>query len=174
MGRLKATVLVVDGYNIIGAWDDLKALKESDLGSARDQLIAILSAYYPWCWERIIIVFDGRSFDWQRLDGIEVVFTGSSESADTMVEKLTAGLAVYYRVEVATSDYAELRAAVALGATALSAPAFKERLEAEREACRERLARKNPNKGLALNDLLRQPVLDRLEWLRSQPPLRGD
>jgi uncharacterized protein len=163
---MKALILIVDGYNIIGAWDDLKQLKKNDFGSAREQLIATLSAYYPWCWERIIVVFDGRYYAWQHLDGVEVVFTEGKESADTMIEKLAAGLSVYYRVEVATSDFAELRAVSALGATVLSAPALKERLAVERETYRERLARKTEKKGLLLNELLQQSVIDSLERLR--------
>ena len=164
---MKAPTLIVDGYNIIGAWENLKQLKEEDFGSARDQLIATLAAYYPWCWERIIIVFDGQNFAWDHCDGVEVVFTEASESADTMIERLTAGLSAYSRVEVATSDYAELRAASALGATILSAPALKEKLEVEREAFSERLARKNKGKSLFLNDLLQQSVIDSLEKLRK-------
>jgi predicted RNA-binding protein with PIN domain len=164
---VKGPTLIVDGYNIIGAWESLKQLKEEDFGSARDQLIAILAAYYPWCWERVIIVFDGQNFAWDYCDGVEVVFTEASESADTMIERLAAGLSARSRVEVATSDYAELRAAAALGATILSAPALKEKLEVERRAFSERLARTNKGRSLFLNDLLQQSVIDRLEKMRK-------
>ncbi|MCJ7807090.1 MAG: NYN domain-containing protein, partial [Clostridia bacterium] len=92
MVALIAPILIVDGYNIIGAWDELKKLKETSMGSARDQLIATLSAYYPWCWKRIIIVFDGQRYAWEHVDGVEAVFTEDRESADTMIEKLAAGL----------------------------------------------------------------------------------
>jgi uncharacterized protein len=163
---MKALILIVDGYNIIGAWDELKQLKHNDFGSAREQLIASLSAYYPWCWERIIIVFDGRNYDWQHADGVEVVFTEERESADTMIEKLAAGLSLYYRVEVATSDFAELRAVSALGATVLSAQALRERLAFERESYRERLARKTKKGGLLLNEMLQESVLEGLEKMR--------
>jgi uncharacterized protein len=165
--QIKAPILIVDGYNIIGSWENLKLLKEKNFGSARDQLISMLAAFYPWCWERIIIVFDGQNFAWDHHDGVEVVFTEANESADTLIERLAAGLAAYYRVEVATSDFAELRAASALGATVLSAPAFEERLKVEREAFSERLARKNKGKNLSLNDLLQQSVIDGLEKLRN-------
>jgi uncharacterized protein len=165
---MKAPILIVDGYNIIGSWENLKKLKEKNFGSARDQLISMLAAFYPWCWERIIIVFDGQNFAWDHHDGVEVVFTEASESADTLIERLAAGLAAYYRVEVATSDFAELRAASALGATVLSAPALEERLKMEREAFSERLARKNKGKNLSLNDLLQQSVIDGLEKLRNR------
>jgi len=139
--QIKAPILIVDGYNIIGSWENLKLLKEKNFGSARDQLISMLAAFYPWCWERIIIVFDGQNFAWDDHDGVEVVFTEANESADTLIERLAAGFAAYYRVEVATSDFAELRAA--------------------------RLARKNKGKNLSLNDLLQQSVIDGLEKLRN-------
>lgn len=166
MAALIAPVLIVDGYNIIGAWDELSDLKAVDLGSSRDQLISTLSAFYPWCWERIIIVFDGQRFAWQHIDGVEVVFTEGRETADTMIEKLAAGLSPYYRVEVATSDFAELRAASNLGATVLSAPALKERLKEQRESYRNRVAAERPGRGMMMNDLLNKSVLDSLERLR--------
>ena len=166
MDDLTASILIVDGYNIIGAWDGLQKLKQTDMGSARDQLIATLSAYYPWCWERIIIVFDGRQFNWTHIDGIEVVFTEDKETADTMIEKLAAGLASCCRVEVATSDYAEYRAASALGAGVLSASALKSRLREERSSYRRRLADQSDNRGIMLNDILSKSTLDTLERLR--------
>lgn len=166
MDALKALILIVDGYNIIGAWEDLKKLKESDMGSARAQLIATLSAYYPWCWERIIVVFDGRRFAWEHLDGVEVVFTEDRETADTLIERLAAGFASYYRVEVATSDFAEYQAASNLGATVLSAVALQERIVEERNAYRRRLADQSDKPGIMLNDLLNKSVLDDLEKLR--------
>ena len=166
MVELMAQVLIVDGYNIIGAWDELKELKKTDMGSARDQLIATLAAYYPWHWERIIIVFDGQQFDWSSVDGVEVVFTKDKETADTMIEKLAAGLTSYFQVEVATSDYAELRAASALGARVLSAPVLKERLEEQRSSYRRLLYDQSDTRGIMLNDILSKSVLDILERLR--------
>ncbi len=159
-------VLIVDGYNIIGAWDDLKALRDRDMGSARDQLISILSAYTCWGWERIIVVFDGREFAWEYFDGVEVVFTGAKETADTMIERLAAGLTHCGRVEVATSDSAEYIAASGYGATVMSARALREQLDQRSEDYRSRLARKREGRGLMLNDLLNKTVLESLEKLR--------
>ena len=165
---LKAAILIVDGYNIIGSWDNLVKLKLLDLGSARDQLIATLAAFYPWCWERIIIVFDGRRFDWDHLAGVEVVFTEGRETADTMIEKLAAGLSPYYRVEVATSDFAEFRAASNLGALVLSAQGLKDRLKEEQGKYQSQLADLKNLKGVRLNDLLNPSVLNSLERLRRR------
>lgn len=141
MDALKPGLLIVDGYNIIGAWRDLAELKRAALGSARDQLVNMLAAYLPWCWERIIVVFDGREAVWEDIDGVEVVYSKDGQTADTLIERLAAGLAAGYRVEVATSDHAEHRAASGLGAAVLTAAALKERLEEERESYRRVTAR---------------------------------
>lgn len=160
-------ILIVDGYNIIGAWDELKDLKEAAMGSARDQLIATLSAYLPWCWRRIIVVFDGQSFAWDYVEGVEVVFTESSESADTMVEKLAAGLAATCSVEVATSDIAEYRAASNLGARVLSAKVLRERLAEERSSYQRRLAAKKNQKGVSLEEFLNKADREKIKRLKN-------
>lgn len=162
---VKGSVLIVDGYNIIGSWDELKELKRSDMGSARDQLVAVLAAFCPWSWKRILVVFDGQEFAWDHIDGVEVVFTGSRETADTMIERLAAGLAASYEVEVATSDFAEGRAASSVGAAVLSATDLRERLNRQRE--RYRLYLGSPQKkGLMLNNVLAESVLEALEKIR--------
>ncbi len=164
MADLIAPVLIVDGYNIIGAWEDLKEMKKKDIGSAREQLISILAGYRSWCWERIIVVFDGQSFDWDEADGIEIVFTGNRETADTMIERLAAGLAADYQVEVATSDFAEHRAASALGAKVFSALALKDYLVEKQKSYRPMTGAKK-KEGLMLNDILNKSVIDSLERL---------
>ena len=165
LNGVKMPILIVDGYNIIGAWDKLKALKKNDMGSARDQLVAVLAAFRPWSWKRIIVVFDGQEFAWDHIDGVEVVFTGSRETADTMIERLAAGLAASYEVEVATSDFAEYRASSSVGATVLSAAALRERLNQQRERYRRHLGSPQ-KKGLMLNNILAESVLDALERIR--------
>ncbi|MDW7739575.1 MAG: NYN domain-containing protein [Bacillota bacterium] len=158
-------ILIVDGYNIIGAWEDLKELKVLDMGSSRDQLISTLAYYTPWHWTRIIVVFDGQSFDWDYIGGVEIVFTDKRETADTMIERLAAGMVSSYHVEVATSDFAEYRAASAMGAVVLSAGALKEKLAEERRKY-DRKSGSSRNKGLMLNDILNKSVIDSLERLR--------
>ena len=167
MGLLKADILIVDGYNIIGSWDDLKALRDTDMGSARDQLISTLSAYVPWCWKRIIVVFDGQNFNWENLDGIEVVFTEGKETADTMIEKLAAGLSASSQVEVATSDFAEYRAASGFGAWCISAPALKEKLSECQDSYKRKLTVEKKEKGIMLNDILNQSVIEGLQRFRG-------
>ncbi len=158
-------VLIIDGYNIIGAWEDLKAMMERDIGSARDQLISFMAGYRDWAWDRIIIVFDGQNYAWEEIDGVEVVFTGGRETADTLIERLSAGLSVNYGVEVATSDFAEYRAASNVGARVYSAASLKEKLMEKRESYR-RLTGTKKKEGLMLNDVLNKSVLNSLDRLR--------
>ena len=165
MVQINSSILIVDGYNIIGAWENLKDLKNKDMGSARDQLIHTLSAYLSWSWQRIIVVFDGQEFQWEEHDGVEVVYTGMRETADTLIERLAAGLVSYGRVEVATSDFAEYRAAAAVGAGVLSATALKERL-AEQRAAYMRHTAPAEKKGLMLNEVLNEDILRTLDRLR--------
>ncbi len=164
---MTAPILLVDGYNIIGDWEELKLLKEEDFGSARDQLVSILSAYHPWCWERIIIVFDGQKFAWEKAEGVEVVFTDNHETADTLIERLAAGLTLRNPVEVATSDFAEYRAASNLGAYVMSAAALKERLAEKQQDYRERLNKHNDPKGIMLNEILHKKVVESLDKLKG-------
>lgn len=164
---MKASILIVDGYNIIGDWEELKILKEKDLGSARQQLVSDLAQFLPWCWERIIVVFDGQKFAWEESEGLEVVFTESFETADTMIERLSGGLVLHYRVEVATSDFAEHRAASNLGAHVMSAAALKERLDADKEHFRASLKEYNKPKKMMLNDLLHEKMIASLEKFKS-------
>ncbi len=158
-------VLIIDGYNIIGAWEDLKQMRDRDMGSARDQLISIMAGYRDWAWDRIIIVFDGRSYAWKEVEGVEVVFTGERETADTMIERLSAGLSVNHKVEVATSDFAEFQAVSNVGARVYSAASLKAQLVEKRESFR-RLSVAQKKKGLVLNDFLNQAALERLDRLR--------
>ena len=158
-------VLIIDGYNIIGVWEDLQEMRDRDMGSAREQLISIMAGYLGWAWDRVIIVFDGRSYAWEHIDGVEVVFTGSRETADTLIERLSAGLSVSCNVEVATSDFAEFQAASNVGARVYSAASLKEQLVEKRQSYR-RLSGPKKKKGLMLNDVLNKSVLDSLNKLR--------
>ena len=84
-----------------------------------------------------------------------------------MIEKLAAGLSASSQVEVATSDYAEYRAASGFGAWCISAPTLKERLSECQDSYKRRLTDKKKDKGIMLNDILNQAVLENLQRLRG-------
>ena len=119
-------VLVVDGYNIIGAWDELVRLKKRSISDARDRLIEILSEYKAYSGLRIIIVFDALYVKGLEsklaIDNLEIIFTKENETADDCIERLVTSVKhVKNQVYVATSDYAEQRTVLGRGALRISA-----------------------------------------------------
>ncbi|MEN2769132.1 NYN domain-containing protein [Ornithinibacillus xuwenensis] len=119
-------VLVVDGYNIIGDWDELKQLKQKDIGQARDRLIEMMAEYQAYSGYRVIIVFDAyyvRGIENKlKQYKVEVIYTKEKETADECIERLVKKLKnVKTQVYVATSDYAEQRIIFGQGALRKSA-----------------------------------------------------
>ncbi len=126
--------LLVDGYNIIFAWDELKALAKISLDAAREALIEILSNYQGYRKCRIIAVFDaykvkGGERRFETHDNIDVVYTKEAETADTYIEKATYEMAKKYRVRVATSDNLEQMIILGNGAFKVSAKEFQAEIE---------------------------------------------
>lgn len=119
-------ILLVDGYNMIGSWPELKSLRETDLSQARDLLIDMLAEYQSYKGGRVIVVFDAyhvRGLERkQRKSNVDVVYTKENETADERIEKLAGNLNdVRTQVHVATSDYAQQRVIFARGAYRISA-----------------------------------------------------
>ena len=101
--------LLVDGYNIIFAWDELKRLAEMELELARERLVTYLCSYAAVRKIRVILVFDaykvkGSHGAVERVHNIDVVYTKEAETADMYIEKVTHELSRNHRVRVATSD----------------------------------------------------------------------
>lgn len=119
-------VLVVDGYNIIGAWDELQEAKAKDLGQARDLLIELMADYQAYTGYRVVVVFDahyvhGVESKYKKYK-IETIYTKENETADECIEKLvTSYKNIRNQVYVATSDYMEQRIIFGKGALRKSA-----------------------------------------------------
>src|SRR5699024_2595371 len=119
-------VIVVDGYNVIGARDDLMRLKRRDISEARHRLIEMLSEYKAYTGDRIIVVFDalyvkGTEQKTAKFD-IEIIFTKEDETADECIERLVKSLKnVKNQVYVATSDYLEQTTIFSRGALRMPA-----------------------------------------------------
>ena len=118
--------LLVDGYNIIHAWEDLRRVAAEDLDGARHRLIDRLRNYQGWKRNRIIVVFDayrvkGNHGAVERLGDLTVVYTKEAETADMYIEKATYQLGKEHRVRVATSD--GLEQLIILGHGAVRVPA---------------------------------------------------
>jgi predicted RNA-binding protein with PIN domain len=118
--------LVVDGYNIIGAWPELVQLKAISLESSRDRLIEILSEYQSFSGIHIIVVFDAHQIPGLGAElmhnKVTVQYTREKETADEAIERLMNDLRKRRsQVYVATSDYIEQRVTFGKGALRLSA-----------------------------------------------------
>ena len=144
--------LLVDGYNIIFAWDELKELAQADVSAARTALMEILSNYQGFKKCVVILVFDaykvkGNPGSVEKRDNIYVVYTKEAETADAYIEKTTYDLGKDHRVRVATSDGLEQLIILGHGALRLSARAFKAEVEGARGEISALIARQNLRGG---------------------------
>jgi uncharacterized protein len=154
-------LLIVDGYNIIGAWPELAKMKKKELGTARDELLSILSEYQAYAGIKIVVVFDahqvpgiGKKLKEYRVD---IYYTRENETADELIERLVKKWSSRKRrITVATSDYTEQR--VTFGSGALRKPARELLMDIES-------SRKSIKK-----------TVDQIKYepLRSTIPLKGD
>jgi predicted RNA-binding protein with PIN domain len=107
---LRKNLTIIDGYNVIFAWEDLKTIADGgDLDMARTRLMDLLCGYSAYTRQEVAVVFDaymvpggkGERFDYQ---GIHVVYTKENETGDAYIEKMAAEIGQNYRVRVVTSD----------------------------------------------------------------------
>lgn len=127
---MKKEYLLIDGYNIIFAWDNLKKISEYSLEEAREKLISILSNYQGAKGIELIIVFDahlvkGNKGSVEKRGKTNVVYTKEAETADNYIERITNDLTKDYTVKVATSDRLEQIIIMGKGAIRVSATELK-------------------------------------------------
>ena len=149
--------LLVDGYNIIFAWEELQAVARQDVSAARGMLEDILANYRAYRRCETILVFDaykvkGNPGSVEKKNGIYVVYTREAETADSYIERTTYDLAKNHRVRVATSDGPEQMIILGHGALRVSARIFKQEVElAEGEI--SKLIGQHNRKGKSLGQL---------------------
>ena len=140
--------LLVDGYNVIFAWEELERLARQDVAAARGALEDILSNYQGFRRCVVILVFDaykvkGNPGSVERRNGIYVVYTKEAETADAYIEKTTYEIAREHRVRVVTSDGAEQLIILGHGALRLPAVSFRREVEEAEGEISAILARHN-------------------------------
>ncbi len=139
--------LLVDGYNIIWAWPELRALAQGDIKAARDRLTDILMNYGGYVRAHVILVFDaykvrGGTGEVNHLPNLDVIYTKEAETADLYIEKAAHELAKKSRrVTVATSDAVEQVIICGAGAARMSADGFLEEVKRTEQEIRERIIR---------------------------------
>lgn len=138
--------LLIDGYNVIFAWDDLKETAREDLDMARHQLMDRICNYRGFCDSEVILVFDayrvkGNTGEVERYHNISVVYTKEAETADMYIEKVTHELSRHHQVRVVTSDGLEQLIILSHGALRVSASAFLSEVEQVERSVRSYLGK---------------------------------
>ena len=163
--------LLVDGYNIIFSWEELKELSERDIGAARGKLADILSNYQGFRKCTLILVYDaykveGNPGEVMKYHNIYIVYTKEAETADQYIEKTARRIAKNADVTVATSDGLEQVIIMGQGAHRMSAPGLKEEVElALKELRGEHLGRQVNLKNYLL-DYLDEETAKQMEEIR--------
>lgn len=165
-------VLLVDGYNIIGDWDELIKLREKDIAQARKRLIERMEEYQAYAGNRIIIVFDAlyvKGTEHRQLyNGVEVIYTREDETADECIERLVKSLKnVNNEVYVATSDYMEQRTIFSRGALRIPARELQLNIEHYESNVPRQLARNRRHERQVRNQI-NEDVLSKLEKIRRR------
>ena len=164
--------LLVDGYNIIFAWEELKTLAESNVDAARDKLIDILCDYQGYKKCSLILVFDaykvqGNQGSVQKINNIYVVFTKEAETADQYIEKTVHEIGKKYHVTVATSDRLEQVIILGQGAARMSARELQEEIALSKQKILEdALARRTLQDKNYLFDHLDEEMAQYMEEIR--------
>ena len=163
--------LLVDGYNIIFAWEDLKELSKINIEGARNKLMDILCNYQGYKKCTLILVFDaykvpGFGGEVMKYHNIHVVFTKEAETADQYIEKAVHEMAQKHKVTVATSDWLEQKIIMGAGANRMSAKGLLEDIVAMQEEIREEHLNKTKKSSQYLFDNLSEDMAELMEDVR--------
>ena len=163
--------LLVDGYNIIFSWEELRELSEKDIGAARGKLADILSNYQGYRKCTMILVYDaykveGNPGEVMKYHNIYIVYTKEAETADQYIEKTVRRIAKDAAVTVATSDGLEQVIILGQGANRMSAPGLKEEIERTLAEVRGEHLGKKGSVGNYLFDYLDEETAEEMEKVR--------
>jgi len=167
----KEEYLLVDGYNIIFAWEELKELGDINLEAARNKLMDILCNYQGFVKNTVILVFDAYKVDGNqgeifKYHNIYVVYTKEKETADAYIEKTVREISKKYNVRVATSDILEQVIITGGGAMKISAGEFKKEIESVDINIRENHLNRGNSRKNYLFDNLPEESIKHLEDVR--------
>lgn len=167
-------ILIVDGYNVINAWQRLKKISENDLESSRDALISYIMEYSKLKGYEAYVVFDaynvkGVDEKIENINGIKVIYTREKQTADSYIEKFISTLSKYDEVAVATSDYAEQQIALGKGAIRISSRELIEDLNRSKKELRNKHDLDKKSGAInKLEEVLDRDLYERLEQIRRK------
>ena len=172
MIKRREDVLLVDGYNMIGAWPELERLKEHDLEDARDRLLDMLADYQGYTGMDVYVIFDahqvpGRGATYKQ-HKLTIVYTKEKETADECIERLCSELFVRRRnIYVATSDLVEQHVAFGKGALRISARELLIDIGQNRKQIEATVMEEtNASKRNSVDEIVSLDVWSKLERLR--------
>ena len=144
-------LLLVDGYNVIGAWN-VPREEHLTIQEARERLIHLIADYAGYSGEEVIVVFDGHYTDRPMhsktmMHGVEVVFTKHGESADNYIEAACDTAPRWRRVRVATSDAVEQTVTLGRGAERISSREFLMEISQVRQTGQVRMREESVSRG---------------------------
>ncbi len=157
--EVREEYLLVDGYNVIFAWEDLKDLAQVSIDGARGKLLDVLCDYQGMKKCNLIVVFDayrvqGYKTEISTYHNIHVVFTKEAETADQYIEKFAHENGKKYNVTVATSDGLEQIIIRGQGCRLLSARELKDEIERTKKTLFEEHPQESKKLSLSLKDML--------------------
>ena len=163
--------LLVDGYNVIFAWEDLKELAKANIEAARNKLMDILSNYQGFRKCTVILVFDaykveGYALEIQKYHNIHVVYTKQAETADQYIEKVVHQIGKKYHVTVVTSDGVEQVVTLGQGGTLVSSREFWKEVELVKRQIREEYEKRRDSGKNYLFDHMDEELAEEMEDVR--------
>ena len=163
-------LLIVDGYNVIGAWREAEKARWS-IDECRDRLLRLLEDYSGYSGEDVVLVFDGYQSDRktrteEQFGNLTLVYTRHGETADSYIERLVAQTPKYRAVRVATSDGLEQSQVLSTGAIRLTSRELLRELRHLRQRGMEQHRTVSAAPKASLASRLPQDTLNALEAMR--------
>ncbi len=163
--------LLVDGYNVIFAWEDLKELARVNIEAARNKLMDVLCNYQGFKKCTVILVFDaykveGYALEIQKYHNIHVVYTKEAETADQYIEKVVHEIGRKYHVTVVTSDGVEQVVTLGQGGKLISAREFREEVEITKHLIREEYEKRRESGKNYLFNHMDKELAEEMEEVR--------
>lgn len=167
-------ILIVDGYNVINAWQDLKELSKIDMEDSRELLNNIISEYSSFLGLYAIIVYDAYKVkestkEIKKHKNLKIVYTKEKETADTYIEKLVTKLGNkrYLEFLVVTDDIPIQQIIVGKGGSRISTLQLKVAIDAQNKKMRKIIKTNNTGKLNNLMDLIDENSRKKLDTLRK-------
>lgn len=165
--------LIVDGYNMINSWPELKYISEDDLDNSRYKLMELLENYRAYKGIKTVLVFDahlvkGSMEKHETFGGLEVVYTKENETADAYIEKLVDEVGRMYNILVATSDWLEQQVVLGRGAARISARELRAEVVGTQTVMRDKYRLKRSTEKHTIESRIHGDILEKLEKMRRE------